>query len=285
MPGELMAVVAPLIGCCALIAVVVALGASSTARYEFERNGVQQQQRAAAPAQQPARTGAVRAADGAGAGQPVAERTAVGLATHPAGRHLTDGPSATGWWLVEEPGGMAVAGPFGDRLDADWALFAADLPGTAEVVHGARRADGGVVRRQSAQERGWLAELGRQLDHLPADWDPLMEDDEDVLTTLAVDVAAALIEAGLPLHDCEGADPAGGAVGGVCLTPHPTGAGVLVAWRQHDRMSLRQVRGAAMDAAVQRTMTAAVGTLLRQLGFAVEEFGSTGCHLVSAPAR
>lgn len=173
-----------------------------------------------------------------------------------------------------------MAGPFADRLDAEWALVADELPDTAEVVHGARRADGGVARRQSAQERAWLAELGRQLDRLPTDWDPLMEDDDDSLTTLAVDVSAALIEAGLPLHDCEGADPAGG----ICLTPHPTGEGVLVTWRQHDRMSQQQVRGGAMDAAVQRTMTAAVGTLLRQLGFSVEEFGSTGCHLVS-PAR
>ncbi|MCZ2859207.1 hypothetical protein [Blastococcus sp. VKM Ac-2987] len=280
MPGELMAVLAPLVGCCALIAVVVALGASSTARYEFERNAVQNQQRAAAPAPAAARTGAVRAVDGAGPEQPAAERTAVGLATHPAGRHLADGPPATGWWLVGEPGGEAVAGPFADRLDAEWALVSEELPGTADVVHGARRADGGVARRQSVQERAWLAELGRQLDRLPADWDPLMDDD-DSLTTLAVDVSAALVEAGLPLHDCEGADPAGG----VCLTPHPAGEGVLVTWHQHDRMSLQQVRGGAMDTAVQRTMTAAVGTLLRQLGFPVEEFGSTGCHLVSSPAR
>ncbi|MGY1917009.1 hypothetical protein [Blastococcus sp. SYSU DS0973] len=285
MPGELMAVLAPLVGCGALIAVVVALGASSTARYEFERNGVQTAQRAVTAAQPPARTGAVRAVEGAGPEQPAAERTAVGLATHPAGRHLADGPSATGWWLVDEPGGVAVAGPFADRLDADWALFAEELPDTAQVVHGARRADGGVVRRQSSQEREWLAELGRQLDRLPEDWTPFMTDDEDALTTVAVDVTAALLEAGLPLHDCEGVDPAGGASGGVCVTPHPAGTGVLVTWRQHDRMSLQQVRGAAMDAAVQRTMTAAVGTVLQQMGFSVEEFGDTGCHLVRGPAR
>lgn len=281
MPGELMAVLAPLVGCCALIAVVVALGASSTARYEFERNAVQNQQRAVAPAQPAARTGVVRAVDGAGPERAAAERTAVGLATHPAGRQSADGPQVTGWWLVGEPGGETVAGPFADRLDAEWALVAEELPGTAEVVHGARRADGGVARRQPAQERAWLAELGRQLDRLPADWDPLMENDADHLTTLAVDVAAALVEAGLPLHDCEGADP----VGGICLTPHPAGEGMLVTWRQHDRMSLQQVRGAAMDTAVQRTMTAAVGTLLRQFGFSVEELGSTGCHLVRNPAR
>ena len=56
---------------------------------------------------------------------------------------------------------------------------------------------------------------------------------------------------------------------------------VLVTWHQHDRMSVQQVRGAAMEAAVQRTMNAAVADLLRTVGFEVEPFGSSGCWMVT----
>ena len=91
-------------------------------------------------------------------------------------------------------------------------------------------------------------------------------------------MAAALVEAGLALHDCDGNGPASG----VCLTLDVGSGGILVSWRQHDRMSLQQVRGAAVDAAVQQAMNAAVADVLTRLGFAVEPFGTTGCHLVTA---
>ncbi|MGY1835657.1 hypothetical protein ACI79P_11160 [Blastococcus sp. SYSU DS0510] len=290
MPGELLAVAAPLIGCGALIAIVVVLGASSTARYEFERNGVQAQRRASVHASRPAAPAAARASEvtaaaSGAAERPAAERSAVGLATHPAGRDLPEGPSTTGWWLVAEHDGAAVAGPFVDSIDAGWARLSANLTDTTRVVHGGRRPDGGVVRRQPPEEREWLADLGDQLDRLSEDWDPFMVDDEDVLATLAVDVTAALLEAGLPLHDCEAREPAAHAAGGVCLTPHPEGAGVLVTWRQHDRMNVHQAHGAALEAAVQRTMSVAVASVLRQMGFGVAEFGSPGCHLVTEPDR
>ncbi|MCF6509551.1 hypothetical protein E9549_19440 [Blastococcus sp. MG754426] len=285
----MLTVLAPLLGCGALIAVVVVLGASSTARYEFERNAVQAQQRAAVGAPQAAgpahAPGDVTVPETVRAQGAAAERTAVGLATHPAGPRRPAGPSTTGWWLVAEHDGEVVAGPFADAIDAGWARLSAGLEETTRVVHGGRRPDGGVARRQAPAEREWLADLGDQLDRLPEDWDPFMVDDEDVLTTLAVDVTSALLEAGLPLHDCEGREPAGHAAGGVCLTPHPDGAGVLVTWRQHDRMSVHQARGGALEAAVQRTMTAAVATVLGQMGFGVVEFGSPGCHLVTAAAR
>ncbi|WP_346620323.1 hypothetical protein [Blastococcus montanus] len=284
MPGELVAVVAPMLGCLGLIALIVVLGASSTARYEFERNHVPARQLHEAP---PERTEAPMGAAGRPAGggegreRSAPERTAVGLATHPAGRRLADGPAATAWWLVDELEGTALAGPFADSLEADWAAVSGSGLDSARAVYGVRRPDGSVVRRQSPQERSWLAELGHQLDRLPEDWDPYVSDDDDALTTLAVEVTAAVLEAGLALHDCDGPDGAGG----VCLTPHPAGLGVVVTWRQHDRMSLQQVRGAAADAAVQRTMTTAVVTVLRQLGFPVEEVGSTGAHLVTTSPR
>ena len=244
------------LGFVALIGLVVALGRSSTARYERER---------AREAQQ--------SAEGADVPAPSVEQERPG--THPAGR----GTSA--WWLVDErgdgPGTVVLAGPFPDRIEADWAAATGDLPASAQVVYGARRADGVLVRRQSPLERAWLAELGGQLDRLADDWDELLSD-ADALTTLLVEVSAGLVEAGLTLHDAAGGSPAGG----VCLAPDPARRGILVTWRQHDRMSLERVRGAAVEAAVERTMNAAIADVLTELGFPVTPVGTSGCHLVAA---
>lgn len=306
MPGEEVVLLWPavtLLGFLLLAALVVALGRGSTARYEFERNAVQaQRQGAVAPAAparsvaepavvatpRPAESAAVDGAVDGAAEQARAGQTAVGVvthpATHPAGKRLGEPGSTPAWWLVDEdadePGDHAVAGPFPDRVEADWALLANGLADSTRVVYGSQRADGTVVRRQLPTERAWLSELGDQLDRLGNDWDELVTDD-DALTTLVVEVAAALVEAGLPLHDCAGS----GAAGGVCLSPGPALAGVLVTWHQHDRMSVQQVRGAAMEAAVQRTMSAAVAELLRTLGFEVEPFGSSGCWMVTPGPR
>ncbi len=282
MPGELIWLATALFGC---IALIVVLGTSSTARYEFERNGVQSQgPRAAAPTR--ARAAAPSAGGGAAAERSAATRTspaatAVGLATHPAGRMTAIAPMATGWWLVDGPG-APLAGPFPDAVDADWAAFSLGLPETARAVFGAQREDGGVLRRPSPQERAWLEELGRQLDRLPEEWTELI-DDEHPSTTLAVDVTAALLEAGLPLSD----DEHGGAhaSGGACLTPHPASGGLVVTWRQHDRMSVQQVRGADVLDVVQRTMAGAVAGVLEQMGFAVEPYGAAGGLLVTASCR
>jgi hypothetical protein len=241
----------------ALLVLVVALGRSSTARYEAERahRARQQAADAAAPAPQ-------QRAEGEGT-------------AHPAGR------GTPAWWLVDEPqdrpGTVVLAGPFPGRMEADWAAVSGGFPATAKVVHGARRADGSLVRRQSPQERAWLTELGSQLDRLADDWDELLSD-ADALTTLLVEVSAALVEAGLSLHDAAGDSPAGG----VCLTPDPARRGILVTWRQHDRMSLERVRGEVVEAAVERTMNAAVADVLTAMGFPVTPVGTSGCHLVAA---
>jgi len=261
-----------LLGFLVMTGLVVALAASSTARYEFERNGARERQRSDARAsgthpagsrvpQQPA-----AATDTATQPRP----QAVDVAVRPAPGLATGGP---GWWLVDE-WGQALAGPFADRIDADWAAFADGLP--AVSAYGKRSADGGVALRPSPEERAWLSELGDQLDRLPADWDELLTD-TDPLTTLLVEVAAALVESGLPLHDPQG-DP----TGGVCLLPEPESRGVLVSWRAHDRMSVHHVRGAAAGATVEQSMNVVVADLLANLGFVVEPFGASGSSVVTA---
>ena len=93
-----------------------------------------------------------------------------------------------------------------------------------------------------------------------------------------MEVAAALLEAGLPLHDAA----QGASAGGVCLMPELASGGVVVSWRAHDRMSLRDLRGVAATDTVPQSMNVAVGDILWNLGFVVEPFGATGTTLVTA---
>lgn len=176
------------------------------------------------------------------------------------------------WWLVggtEDAPGRVVAGPFPDRGEAGWSAAALADGAAARPAYGIRRADGSLRRRPSPQEWAWLDHLTAQLDRLPEDWRPLLAD-EDPLTTLLVEVTAALAEAGLPLHDAAGA---GGPLGGACLTPTPDLDGIVVAWRQHDRMSVDQVHGAAADSAVQQAMNQALAEVLAVRGLAPQPWG------------
>ncbi len=206
---------------------------------------------------------------------------------------LLGGEVCRAWWLVADvlPGpGRIVAGPFANRSDAQWAAAssAADTASetasgasdTARAVYGIRRADGGLTRQPSPQDWAWLAHLGEQLDRLPEEWDGVLSD-EDPLTTLVVEVTAALSEAGLPLHDDGGA---GSETGGACLIPQPDLGGIVVTWRQHDRMSVEQVHGAAADGVVQQVMNRALADVLRSRGFLVDAFGGATGHVVRSVA-
>ena len=276
--------VVAVVGFVVLAALVIALATSSTAQYEFERNQVQaQRQRAAVPAGVGAAAGGTAVpveAEQPGSATAEAQAVAVSVAAHPAGKRVAGQGTPPAWWLVDDPddgsGERVVAGPFRDRIEADWAALSGGLAESGRAVHGVLHADGRVVRRQSEEERVWLSDLGDQLDRLPPEWDgPLA--DEDELVTLVVEVAGGLVEAGLALHDCAGEEPAGG----VCLTPEPGRPGVLVSWHQHARMANDQVHGAPVHAALQRTMNAAIGGCLSQLGFEVEPYGESGCWLVT----
>ena len=195
---------------------------------------------------------------------------------------VVGGAVRRGWWLVVDETDrpcQIVAGPFPDRAEAGWAAEASEHA-DVRPVYGVGRADGGLDRRPSPEDWAWLAHLGEQLDRLPEDWDAEITDD-DPLTTLVVEVTAALAETGLPLHDAGGP---GSVVGGVCLLPQPGLGGIVLAWRQHDRMSVDQVHGSGSDALVQQVMNSAVAEVLRLRGFAVEAFGGASGHVVRSAA-
>ena len=105
---------------------------------------------------------------------------------------------------------------------------------------------------------------------------------EHPLPGLVVEVVAVLAEAGLFLYDPSGAD---GELGGVCLTPEAALDGVVVSWRQHDRMSLDQLHGAAADALVQQVMNRALAEVLVVRGFAVEPLGGACVVREGEPAE
>ena len=199
------------------------------------------------------------------------------------GAVVVDGTARQGWWLVvdgEYGPGRIVAGPFADRVEASWAAGSGEHPADARPVHGVQRADGGLNRRPSPQEWAWLSHLGEQLERLPDGWDADL-DDEHPLVTLVVEVAAALCEAGLPLYDADGD---GQELGGACLTPEPTVGGIVVSWRQHDRMSVDRVHGAPADTVVQQVMNRALADVLLARGFELEAFGETGGHVARSVA-
>ncbi|MGY2067571.1 hypothetical protein [Blastococcus sp. SYSU DS0619] len=269
---------AVLLGFFLCTAVVVVLGTSSTARYEYARAAAQQSaQRSAARATGTHPAGRRAVGSAGGAAQPQGRRRAGAVAVKPA---PAPAPAAApagaphAWWLVDDAA-RVLAGPFDDQLDADWAALAGDL--LAVSVFGVPRPDGTLAPRPTPADRAWLSELGDQLDRLPEDWDALLTD-TDPLTTLVVEVAAALAEAGLPLYDAA----EGAAAGGVCLVPETGSGGVLVSWRTHDRMSVQGSRGDSAHTAVQELMNTAVADTLAELGFVVQTSGSTGVTLVTA---
>ncbi|MEX5720338.1 hypothetical protein [Geodermatophilus maliterrae] len=195
-----------------------------------------------------------------------------GIGARSGGEVLVGGGVRQGWWLVvDEVDGSerVVAGPFGERAEAGWAAGAQE-PGT-HLVHGFRRADGGLARRPSPQDGAWLVHLGEQLDRLPEDWDTVLSDDDAALGTLVVEVTAALCEAGLALHDATG-------TGGASLLPEPALGGIVVSWLQHDRMSVDQVHGDIAHALVQQAMNQVLADVLALRGFAVDPLG--GAHVV-----
>jgi hypothetical protein len=188
-----------------------------------------------------------------------------------------DTATTLGWWLLGDDD-RPVDGPFTSQVDAALAELATGAPGRA--VYGLRMDDDVVLPRFSPEDQAWLAHLSDQLNRLAEEWDTLISD-ADPLTGLVCEVAAAVVETGLSLHDCTGRTPSR-PLGGVCLTPSPAQSGVIVSWAQHDRMAVHHIRGGAAERAAQDAMSAAVAEVLTAYGFAVSPFDGSTAWLVQA---
>jgi hypothetical protein len=111
----------------------------------------------------------------------------------------------------------------------------------------------------------------------------------DPIAPLARDVAAALTEAGLTLHDCTPHHPQY-RLGGVCVLPvpgrhNPDGqGGIAVSWTTHNLLALDWDRGREQQD-TQQAMNRALASVLKALGYQVSPFGTGGASLVTEPRR
>jgi hypothetical protein len=106
---------------------------------------------------------------------------------------------------------------------------------------------------------------------------------------LARDVAEALTEAGLALHDCAPHHPRY-RLGGVCLLPvpsrhNPDGQGrIAVSWTTHNLLALDWDRGREHQD-TQQAMNRALASVLKARGYQVRPFGTGGASLVIGRRR
>jgi hypothetical protein len=111
----------------------------------------------------------------------------------------------------------------------------------------------------------------------------------DPSAPLARDVAAALTEAGLTLHDCAPHHPQY-RLGGVCVLPVPSRhdpdgqSGVAVSWTTHNLLALDWDRGREQRG-TQQAMNRALASVLMALGYQVRPFGIGGASMVTEPRR
>jgi hypothetical protein len=104
---------------------------------------------------------------------------------------------------------------------------------------------------------------------------------------LARDVAEALTEAGLTLHNCAPHHPRY-RLGGVCLLPVPSHhnpdgqGGIAVSWTTHNLLALDRDRGREHQD-TQQAMNRALASVLKALGYQVQPFGTGSASLVTGP--
>jgi hypothetical protein len=112
---------------------------------------------------------------------------------------------------------------------------------------------------------------------------------DDPCAPLARDVAEALTEAGLTLHNC-GAHHPQYRLGGVCVLPIPSGhnpdgqGGIAVSWTTHNLLAMDWQRSRERHG-TQEAMNRALAGVLKALGYKVRPFGTGGASLVTEPRR
>lgn len=88
-----------------------------------------------------------------------------------------------------------------------------------------------------------------------------------------------LVNAGLPIHDCDNRER----TGGVCLTPSSEG-GVIVTWTTHNALAVDMARYDQQIDLVQ-LMNYALADVLCALGWQTEPFGQVSAHVVTGRLR
>jgi hypothetical protein len=112
---------------------------------------------------------------------------------------------------------------------------------------------------------------------------------DDPYAPLASDVAEALTEAGLTLHNCAPHHPQY-RLGGVCVMPIPSGhnpdgqGGIAVSWTTHNLLAMDWERGRERQG-TQEAMNRALAGVLKALGYQVRPFGTGGAYLVTESRR
>jgi hypothetical protein len=105
---------------------------------------------------------------------------------------------------------------------------------------------------------------------------------------LASDVADALTEAGLTLHNCAPHHPQY-RLGGVCVLPIPSShnpdglGGIAVSWTTHNLLAMDWQLGRERQG-TQEAMNRALASVLKALGYRVRPFGIGGASLVNRAA-
>jgi hypothetical protein len=112
---------------------------------------------------------------------------------------------------------------------------------------------------------------------------------DDPYAPLASDVAEALTEAGLTLHNCRPNDSQY-RLGGVCVLPIPSShnpdgpGGIAVSWTTHNLLAMDWERGRERQG-TQDAMNHALAGVLKALGYKVRPFGTGGASLITEPRR
>ncbi len=89
-----------------------------------------------------------------------------------------------------------------------------------------------------------------------------------------------LVNAGLPIHDCDARER----TGGVCLTPSSRADGVIVTWTTHTALAVDAARYDQHDDLIQ-LMNYALADVLCALGWQTESFGQAGANVVTGRVR
>ncbi|WP_131831616.1 hypothetical protein [Pseudofrankia asymbiotica] len=179
------------------------------------------------------------------------------------------------WWTTVFS--TIVGGPWADRHDATKA--GADDP-DARAVYGCAQPDGTVAARPAPDQLSWERHLCTHLDRLRDDDGGPVRSLRDDVAMLALQVAGALVAAGLPLAETGGAEPHGGAL--VVPARHATPAGVAIGWATHPHLPALGVHSEATAATLPDVMGYALASLLGTLGFRIQRGAGTHAHLVTA---